>query len=214
MMFEAKKNNTDHMGNTLCKALEKRGFKAQYAATAAEAKNAVAALISAGASVGIPGSVSVRQVGVIEELEAKGCQIIHHWYPNMTPEARKRALLDECLADWVITSANAVSMDGSIVNIDGTGNRVAAMSWAPGKIIYIIGTNKIAGDLESAMDRARTIASPPNAVRTGAKTPCTTLGYCTDCDSPWRICNIFTIIERCPLGRECHVVVVGEELGY
>ncbi|MDL2297876.1 lactate utilization protein [Synergistaceae bacterium OttesenSCG-928-D05] len=213
-MYESKKKNYAHMGASLCKTLEKRGFKAQYAATAEDAKNIIAALIEDGASVGVPGTVTVRQIGLMEALAAKGCKVVHHWDPALTREARLKVLMDEMNTDWYVTSSNAVSMDGSLVNIDGTGNRVAVMSWALGKIIYVIGVNKITGDLESAMDRARNIASPANAIRTGAQTPCTKLGHCIDCDSPGRICNVFTIIERCPIGRECHVIVVGEDLGY
>ena len=113
-----------------------------------------------------------------------------------------------------MTSANALAMDGTIVNIDGTGNRVGVMAWAPGKILYIIGVNKIASDVDSALKRARSIASPPNAVRIGMKTPCTAVGRCMDCNSPDRICRVVTMMERAPIGRECHVIIVGEELGY
>lgn len=213
-MYNSKITNYENLGNSVCKALNSHGFKAQYAASAEDARNAVLALIPDGASVGIGGSVSVRETGVMEALEAKGCKIAHHWKPGMSPEERKQALLDEFNSDWYLASANAITKDGVIVNIDGTGNRVAVMSWAPGKIIYIVGVNKIASGLECATERARNIASPPNARRTGADTPCAKLGYCVDCDSPRRICNIITIMPRCPLGRECHVIIVGESLGY
>lgn len=213
-MYNSKITNYENLGNSVCQALNTHGFKAQYAASAEDARRAVTELIPDGASVGVGGSVSVRETGVMEALEEKGCKVAHHWTPGLSPEEKKQALIDEFTADWYLTSANAVTKDGVIVNIDGTGNRVAVMSWAPGKIIYIIGINKIAGSLDNAVDRARNIASPPNARRTGADTPCTKLGYCVDCNSPQRICNIFTIMPRSPLNRECHVIIVGEELGY
>lgn len=213
-MYNSKITNYENLGNSVCQALNTHGFKAQYAASAEGARRAVTELIPDGASVGVGGSVSVRETGVMEALEEKGCKVAHHWTPGLSPEEKKQALIDEFTADWYLTSANAVTKDGVIVNIDGTGNRVAVMSWAPGKIIYIIGINKIAGSLDNAVDRARNIASPPNARRTGADTPCTKLGYCVDCNSPQRICNIFTIMPRSPLNRECHVIIVGEELGY
>lgn len=213
-MYDSKTTNYENLGNSVSKALNARGFKARYAATADAAREAVLELIPAGASVGVGGSVTVRETGVMEPLEAKGCKIAHHWKPGLSAEDKTRVLMDELTADWYLTSANAVTKDGVIVNIDGTGNRVAVMSWAPGKIIYIVGINKIAADIESATQRARNIASPPNARRTGADTPCAKLGYCVDCNSPQRICNIFTIIPRSPLGRECHVIIVGESLGY
>lgn len=206
--------NYENLGNSVCKALNSRGFKAQYAADASRALEVIAALIPAGVTVGISGTVTVREVGAIEALEQKGCRVVHHWRTDIAPEDRKKVLMDEFTADWYLTSANALTKDGVMVNIDGTGNRVAAMSWATGKIIYVVGVNKITGDIDSAVDRARNIASPPNARRTGANTPCAALGYCVDCNSPQRICNVFTIIQRCPLGRECHVIVVGENLGY
>lgn len=213
-MHEAKIANYENLGSSVCKALNSHGFKALYVTSSDAAREAVEALIPDGATVGIGGSVSVREIGVIEVLERKGCKIAHHWKPGLTADEKKNVLMDELSADWYLTSANAVTRDGALVNIDGTGNRVAAMSWAAGKIIYVVGINKITGDLDSAMDRVRNIASPPNAVRTGANTPCVTLGYCVDCNSPQRICNVFTVIPRCPLGRESHVIIVGEELGY
>ncbi|WP_418505241.1 lactate utilization protein [Cloacibacillus evryensis] len=211
---EAKKTSNRKLGESICKALETRGFSAQYTENAEAACERALELIEDGASVGIPGTVTVREIGLPERLEEKGCKIAEHWLPNMTREERKAALIGELEADWFVTSANALAMDGTIVNIDGTGNRVGVMAWAPGKILYIIGVNKIASDVDSALKRARSIASPPNAVRIGMKTPCTVVGRCMDCNSPDRICRVVTMMERAPIGRECHVIIVGEELGY
>lgn len=213
-MYKSKITNYENLGKSVCKALNSHGFKAQYQATAEAAREAVMALIPTDATVGVPGTVTIRQLEVMDALEGKGCKIIHHWVPNMSPEAKRQTLIDEFLADWVLTSTNAVTKDGALVNIDGAGNRVAVMSWAPGKIIYVVGVNKITGDIDSAIARVRHVASPPNALRTNADTPCASLGYCVDCNSQGRICNIFTVIPKCPLGRECHVIIVGEDLGY
>ena len=211
---EAKRASNRNLAESVCKALESRGFFAQYAENAEAACERALEMIEDGAAVGIPGTVTVREIGLPERLEEKGCKISEHWLPDMTPAERKAALLGELEADWFVTSANALAMDGTIVNIDGTGNRVAAMSWAPGKILYIIGINKITSGVHSALSRARSIATPPNALRIGRKTPCTATGHCMDCNSPDRICRVVTMIERAPLGRECHVIIVGEELGY
>ena len=211
---EAKKASNRKLGESVCKALEARGFSAQYAESAEAACERALEMIEEGATVGIPGTVTVREIGLMERLEEKGCKISEHWLPDMSPAERTAALLGELQADWFVTSANALSMDGTIVNIDGAGNRVAVMSWAPGKIIYIVGINKISSDVHSAIKRARAIASPPNALRLARKTPCTATGHCMDCNSPERICRVVTLIERAPLGRECHVIIVGEELGY
>ena len=201
---EAKKASNRKLGESVCKALEARGFSAQYAESAEAACERALEMIEEGATVGIPGTVTVREIGLMERLEEKGCKISEHWLPDMSPAERTAALLGELQADWFVTSANALSMDGTIVNIDG----------APGKIIYIVGINKISSDVHSAIKRARDIASPPNALRLARKTPCTATGHCMDCNSPERICRVVTLIERAPLGRECHVIIVGEELGY
>lgn len=130
---EAKKASNRKLGESVCKALEARGFSAQYAESAEAACERALEMIEEGATVGIPGTVTVREIGLMERLEEKGCKISEHWLPDMSPAERTAALLGELQADWFVTSANALSMDGTIVNIDGAGNRVAVMSWAPGK---------------------------------------------------------------------------------
>ena len=100
------------------------------------------------------------------------------------------------------------------MNIDGTGNRLGAMSWAPGRLLIIAGVNKITPDTASALKRVRDIATPPNVIRLGGKTPCAAAGHCMNCSSPDRVCRVVTMLERPPIGRECHVIIVGEELGY
>ncbi|KEJ92392.1 lactate utilization protein [Synergistes jonesii] len=211
---EAKKKSNKQLGETVCKALAARGFRAQYADDGEAACERVLEMIADGASVGIPGTVTVRELGLPERLEEKGCRISEHWLPGMTPEERRAAMIGELSADWFLTSANALAMDGTIVNVDGTGNRTAGMSWGPGKVIYIIGVNKITPDVHSALKRARNVATPPNALRLARRTPCAVTGRCSDCDSEDRLCRIVMLLERAPIGRECHVIIVGEELGY
>jgi len=124
-------------------------------------------------------------------------------------------LQEELLCDVFLTSANAVTIDGTMVNIDGNGNRVAGMAWAAGKIIYVIGINKVCpGGLEAAIARVKNFATPPNAMRLNIKTPCASLGYCVDCDSPERVCRAMLVLERAPQGRQSHVIIVGEVLGF
>lgn len=214
--FEAPLEETKKaLGEKLCKSLIAKGFKsAQYARDAAVAAEMALSLVPEKASVGVPGTVTVRDMGLIEKFEKKGCKIFHHWDPNLPREKRSARFLEENYADWFVTSANAMTIDGKIVNIDGTGNRVAAMAWAPGKILYIVSLNKVAHDLDKAITRARDFASPPNALRVGSKTPCNQVGYCVNCDAPDRVCRVVTIMERVPLGREAHIILVGENLGY
>ena len=206
---------SEALGNTICESLLSNGYKsAVYAETASEALKAALCMIPDGASVGIPGTVTVRQIGLIEKLESRGCRVIHHWDPSLTPEEKTVRLTEENAADWFVTSSNAITYDGKMVNIDGTGNRVAAMAWGPGKILYVIGMNKAARDIESAMKRVRDCATPPNSMRVGLATPCVKKGHCMDCSSQQRACRAVLILERAPLGREAHVILVGEALGY
>ena len=208
------KDTHEALGKKLCATLLGIGYKsAQYAATAEEAGQLASSLIEDGASVGIPGTVTVREVGLPEKLAQKGCKIHHHWQP-LSADEKTRVLQDENNADWLVTSSNAMTLDGYMVNIDGTGNRVAGMAWAPGKLLYIVSLNKVARDTEAAIARSRDVATPPNAKRIGSKPPCTATGHCMNCNSPERVCRVVTIMERVPLGREAHVILVGENLGY
>jgi hypothetical protein len=203
------------LGRKICGALLANGYKtAEYARDASGAVEIAAGMIPDGASVGIPGTVTVRQISLIERLESKKCRVFHHWDPSLTPEARPARLAEENAADWFVTSSNAITYDGKMVNIDGTGNRVAGMAWGRNSILYIIGINKAARDLESAIKRCHDAAAIPNNVRVGAAPPCVTSGRCVDCNSPERTCRAVLILERAPFGRDAHVIIVGESLGY
>ncbi len=124
-----------------------------------------------------------------------------------------QTLMDEYCSEFFLTSANAITRDGKIVNIDGNGNRVSAMAWGRNTLIFVIGMNKVTSTLDEALTRMRT-ATPPNVLRLNGETPCTQTGYCVDCDSPARVCRALLILERPVNGRKTHVIMVGEELGY
>lgn len=209
----AKKNEA--LGMSVCKILEKHGFAAMYVKNKEEALTAAMNLIQEGATVGVPGSVTIREIGLIEALEKRGTKAAVHWDPALKPEDRKARFIEELTSDWFVMSTNAITSDkGVFVNIDGTGNRVGAMSWAPGKLLIILGVNKITPDIASAMARVKNTATPPNVLRLGGKAPCAVVGHCMDCDGESRVCRIVTMMERAPFGRECHVIIVGEDLGY
>ena len=214
-MISAIAKGHEALGASLCKLLNSHGFIAQYADDAGAACDAALRLIEEGASVGVPGSVTVRQIGLLDALAARGSSVYTHWDPSLKPEDKAARLLKAQNADWFVMSTNALSLDeGTFVNIDGTGNRVAAMSWAPGKLLIIAGINKVTSDTASALKRVRNIATPPNVLRLGISTPCASLGHCVNCSSASRVCRVVTLMERPPIGRECHVIIVGEELGY
>jgi hypothetical protein len=125
-------------------------------------------------------------------------------------ELRRQGLL----ADVMIASSNAITLDGRLVNLDGSGNRVAAMTFGPKKVILVVGMNKVAPDLESAMARVKNYAAPVNVMRLGLKNPCAETGTCGDCKSPQRICNMWSIIEGHLTKGRIHVKLIGEDLGY
>jgi hypothetical protein len=114
----------------------------------------------------------------------------------------------------MIASSNAITLDGRLVNLDATGNRIAAMTFGPKKVILVVGMNKVAPDLESAMARVKHYAAPVNVIRIGFKNPCAETGTCADCKSPQRICNMWSIIEGHMVKGRIHVKLVGENLGY
>lgn len=199
------------LAGKICKNLLANGYdSALFFHTGTEAAQAALSMISPMSTVGIPGSVTIRQLDLIEKLKRKGCTVYQHWGYDYTYEDKNR----QNNSDWFITSSNAITVDGKMVNIDGAGNRVACMAWGKNEIIYIIGMNKITQNIESALSRARNLASPPNARRTGTSTPCARTGHCVDCSLPERICRAVLILERAPFGRKSHVILVGESLGY
>ncbi len=194
-------------------ALEKRGIKAVFIPTKEEARQMLLDRIPAGASVGIGGSMSIQELEVEEELATKGCEVLWHWRgscPEQVNSLRRRALT----CDFYLASSNAITQDGRLVNIDGTGNRVMGMVYGPPRVILVVGINKLSTDLEGALDRVRREASPPNARRLKLKTPCAITGECNDCTSPDRMCKVVTIIEGKPGETELEVLLVGEKLGY
>jgi hypothetical protein len=204
----------ENVGKSVVARLETRGYKARYAATAEEARQILFSLIPEEASVGIPGSATVRELGLMEALAKRGNRIYQHWDPALKAEEKAGRLKDELNSDVFLSGSNAVTLDGTIVNIDGTGNRVAGLAWGDNRLIIVVGVNKICRDVESALVRVRDVATPPNTQRLKMTTPCATTGFCSDCNSPQRACRAVLILERAPFGRDAHVIVVGETLGF
>ena len=210
----AKDQRNRLLGEMLIKALSSKGYSAQYVATREDALREVMALIPEGASVGIPGSVTIREIGALESLKQRGNMVFHHWDPSLTSEEKPKRLRDENEADVFLTGTNALTQDGMFVNIDGVGNRVSGMAWGTNRLVFVVGINKIVKDLPSAIQRVRDEATPPNAIRLNIDTPCSKTGHCMNCNVPQRVCRALLILERATMGRESHVIIVGEPLGY
>lgn len=198
----------------LVQALESRRFTAVYCPTAADAAQYIMKEAERAKTVGFGGSLTVAELGVEAELRKAGKAIFNHGHAEMTPEEREKTMRAELTCDLFLTGTNAVSMDGCLVNVDGNGNRVAAMIYGPGEVIVAVGRNKIVdGDASDAYARVKSIAAPMNAMRLGRETPCAKTGFCADCDSPQRICHVTTIIDSKPSHTDLRVLVVNRDLG-
>ena len=202
------------LGDKLVKNLRRRNMEAHYCATAAEAVAKVLELIPDGSSVTWGGSMTVRDMGLPQALRERGTLNVLDRDLVEDPAEKQQMYLCAFTADVYLSSANALSEDGVIVNIDGNGNRVAAITWGPKKVIFVIGLNKVAPTVEDAVARARGTASPINAQRFDIDTPCRIDGVCHNCNSPESICSYIHLLRNSRGGNRHVVVLVGEPLGY
>ena len=171
-------------------------------------------MIPEGSTVGLGGSVTVDQVGLLAQLRSGKYTLYDQYEAGIDmPENMKRRK-QGLTAQYFVTGTNAITGDGQLVNVDGLGNRVAAQAFGPEKVILIAGKNKIVKDVHEAFDRLQSIAAPVNAKRVNSMTPCADTGVCVDCDSPARICNIYTIIRRMMIPGRITLILVNESLGY
>ena len=194
------------MFDTVRKNLEARGFSVRTFATAAEAAAYLNEAID-GKTVGFGGSVTLQDMGLYELL---GSHNEVHWHWVNGPEERKAAMGTQVY----LSSANGLAETGEIINIDGSGNRVASTLYGHEKVYLVIGRNKLAPTYDEALWRARNIASPKNAQRLGRKTPCAVKGdRCYDCKSPERICRGLVVLWGAMMGMETEVILVDEDLG-
>ena len=203
----------ERLAKTLIKNLKRRHIEGFYCPTAEEAVQTVSELIEDGSSVTWGGTMTVRDLGIPDYLRNRGTLEVLDRDLAVSPEEKQAMYLRAFSSDVYLTSANAISEDGVIVNIDGNGNRVAAITWGPKKVIFVIGLNKVAQNVEAALARARSTAAPTNAARFDIQTPCQADGVCHNCNSPQSICNYIHFLRNSPKGRHV-VVLVGEELGY
>jgi len=201
------------LGKT-AKLLKERGFSVHIAENREEAKKIVLDLIPKNASIGIGGSITIREIGVIEELERAGNKVMDHWKQGLSPEEEFEIRRAELMTDVFLSSINALTLSGQLVNMESTGNRVAAQIFGPKMVIVVVGRNKLVSDLAAAIWRIKNIATPLNAKRLNLDLPCVEEGYCIDCNHPKKICRITTIFDAPPAKTSFHVILVNEELGF
>lgn len=206
------KKRYDKAGPAVAEAMKKRGFDAYYVSTAEEARAKALELMPEGSTVSWGGSVTIDQIGLKQAVIEGGYEVINRDEAK-TPEERTEFMRKGLTCDVFLMSANAVSEDGQMVNIDGNGNRVAALCFGPKEVIVIAGMNKVAGSLEEAYVRARRFAAPVNAQRFDFETPCSKTGMCADCLSPQCICSQMVVTRRTSSGR-IKVILVGDDLGF
>ena len=204
----AKRN--EKLAKLVIEGLESRNMAGYWAPTREDALKQALELIPEGSSVTMGGCMSAREIGLVDALKSGN----YNFIDRDEYEDKRVPMLMAYDADVFLSSANGMTQDGVIVNIDGHANRVSAIAQGPRKVVFIVGMNKICDDVDGAMKRARNVASPINAQRFDLSTPCVKTGACMNCKSPDTICCQFLITRYSRQAGRIHVILVGEELGF
>ena len=200
--------------NKTIKALERRQFKVKCVQNADEACRLILDMIPPDKSVGVGGSKTLIDIGLLDALHNRGCDILSTYIAKKTGGNVRQVRNDSINADIYLTSSNAITESGELYNTDMIGNRVAAMFYGPETVIVVAGRNKIVKGRKQAQARVKSTASPLNTKKLHKKTPCALTGRCTDCDAADRICRITVILEWVPPGKDIYVVLADEDLGF
>ncbi len=198
------------LAQKVIKGLESRNMSGYYAANKKEALAKALELIPEGSSIGMGGAMSAFEIGLVDALKNGN----YNFIDRATASDPRELMLATYGADVFLASANAITEDGVMVNIDGNSNRVSAIAHGPQKVVFIVGMNKVCDDLDGAMKRARNVAAPINAQRFGLSTPCAKTGSCFDCKSPDTICCQFLITRFSRHEGRIHVILVNDSLGF
>ena len=198
------------LAQKVIRGLESRNMTGYYAKSREEALGKALELIPENCSVTMGGAMSAHEIGLVDALKHGN----YHFIDRDAMEDKRAAMLAAYDADVFLSSANAITEDGILVNIDGNANRVSAIAQGPKKVLFIVGMNKVCPDQDSAMKRARNVAAPVNAQRFGLNTPCSKTGACADCKSPDTICCQFLITRFSRHPGRIHVILVNDNLGF
>jgi hypothetical protein len=194
-------------------ALKKNSFEALFVSNSKAAFEEVMKRIPDGSMVGVGGSVTLAQIGLLDALGKRNIQLVWPVQQAKNMDERMELIRKSFSSDIFLSSTNAITEDGELFNVDASGNRVGAMFIGPKKTIIVTGVNKIVKDLGAAEKRVREWVAPQNAKRLGTKTPCVETGVCGDCSSPDRICNIYVTLAKRPSRTDVLIILVGEKLG-
>jgi len=200
------------------KNLKTNNFEAKFAENKRTVKDMILNVISKDAVVGIADSATVRQIGIVKELEKRGIRVFNPFSRELTTDPAKTEIRDNMsrqifLCDVLVAGTNAVTMDGKLVNIDAVGNRVASMIFGPRKVFVVIGKNKIVKNVDEALYRLKNVIAPFHARTKQFAIPCAQTGKCSDCSTAKRICSVTTIMEKRPWRTEMTIILVDEDLG-
>ena len=198
------------LAQTVIKGLASRNMTGYYAETKEDALRLALDLIPKGSTVTMGGALSAHEIGLVDAVKAGDYRFID----RNAYEDKRQAMLDAYDADWFLSSVNAMTEDGELVNIDGNSNRVSAIAQGPKHVLFIVGMNKVCSDLDGAMKRARNVAAPINAQRFGLNTPCSKTGACVNCKSPDTICCQFLITRYSRHKDRIHMILVNDNLGF
>ena len=198
------------LAQKVIQGLKSRNMTGYYAANKDEALKLALDLIPEKSSVTMGGAMSVHEIGLVDKLKEGD----YNFIDRDAYEDKRAAMLMAYDADVFLSSANAITEDGVLVNIDGHSNRVSAIAQGPRKVVFIVGMNKVCDDIDGAMKRARNVAAPINAQRFGLATPCAKTGSCFNCKSPDTICCQFLITRYSRHEGRIHVILVNDSLGF
>ncbi|MGL4737316.1 MAG: lactate utilization protein [Cellulosilyticaceae bacterium] len=199
--------------SSIIKQLEKRRMKGFYCSTKEDARELVLSLIEEGSSVSWGGSMSIVEAGILDALYERDTNTLLD-RAKCAPDQIDTVLRQSFFSDYYLMSSNAITLDGQLVNIDGAGNRVAAMIFGPQNVLMVVGMNKVTATVDEAINRVHNIASPQNTLRLGKETPCAKTGMCHNCLSPDCICMQTVITRNSRVPNRIQVILVGEALGY
>lgn len=208
-MNENFKKRNDVLAQTVIKGLNSRNMSGYYAETKEDALKLALDLIPEGSKISAGGCMSIQEIGLVNALGSGNYQ-----YVDRSKMDAREGLMTAYDSDIFLSSCNAITDDGILVNIDGNSNRVSCIAQGPKKVVFIVGINKVCSDLDSAMKRARNVAAPANAQRFQINTPCKTTGKCFDCKSPDTICCQFLITRYSRHTGRIHVILVNDTLGF
>lgn len=212
---ESKEWYNEKLAHKVIESLEKNNISGFYVRTEEEAREKLLSMIPAGSKVGHGGSLTLEQIGVLQALRTGNYDFIDRRRPGISEEEQYKLRKESLFADVFVMSTNALTMDGKLVNIDGVGNRVAALIFGPPKVIIVAGINKVVPDMDAAVNRIKNYVAPIHARRGDRPLPCAKTGNCVDCRAPERICNVVVTIEHQYRKNKDRitVIIVGKELG-